>query len=130
MNIMFPELLRFANLGLLLLRLMVATVFLASGVNHLKDPAERAKSIGMTRGFTIFLGTSEVLGSLGMALGILIQLAAIGLMLVMLGAIQKKVFVWKTGFWGQHNNGWNYELMLLVMNFVILVTGGGRLVLF
>ena len=130
MKIMFPELLRFANLGLLLLRLMVATVFLASGVNHLKDPAERAKSIGMTRGFTIFLGTAEVLGSLGVALGILIQLAAIGLMLVMLGAIEKKIFVWKTGFWGQHTNGWHYELMLLVMNFVILVTGGGRLVLF
>jgi putative oxidoreductase len=130
MNIMFPELLRFANAGLLLLRLMVAVVFLASGVNHLKDPAERAKSIGMTRGFTIFLGTAEVLGSLGVALGILIQLAAIGLMLVMLGAIQKKIFVWKTGFWGHHNNGWYYELMLLVMNFVILVTGGGRLVLF
>jgi len=80
----------------------------------------------MTRGFTTFLGTSEVLGSLGVALGILFQIAAIGLMLVMLGAIQKKIFVRKTGFWGQHNNGWHSELTLLVMNFVILVTGGGK----
>jgi putative oxidoreductase len=60
------------------------------------------------------------------AFGVLIQLAAIGLILIMLGAIQKKIFVWKSGFWG--GQGWHYDLMLLVMNLVILVTGGGRLV--
>jgi putative oxidoreductase len=129
MKIIFPELLRFADVGLLLLRLMVACVFVASGANHLNDPTERAKSLGASRGFTIFLGIVEVLGSVGVALGILTQLAAIGLMLVMLGAIQKKVFVWKIGFWGGRTYGWHYDLMLLVMNFVILVTGGGKLVL-
>jgi len=128
MNILFPELLRFSDVGLLLLRLMVACVFFASGLNHLKDPTERAKSIGASRAFTIVLGSGEVLGSLGVALGILIQLAAIGLILIMLGAIQKKIFVWKTGFWGKGGNGWHYDLMLVVMNLVIVVTGGGKLV--
>jgi putative oxidoreductase len=129
MKIIFPELLQFADVGLLLLRLMVACVFVASGVNHLKDPTARAQSIGASRGFTIFLGTAEVLGGAGVALGIFTQLAAIGLMLLMLGAIQKKIFVWKTGFWGGRTYGWHYDLMLLVMNLVILVTGGGELVL-
>ena len=128
MNILFPELLRFSDVGLLLLRLMVAVVFFTSGLNHLKHPTERAKSIGASRGFTIVLGSGEVLGSLGVALGILVQLAAIGLILIMLGAIQKKIFVWKTGFWGKGGYGWHYDLMLLVMNVVILVTGGGSLV--
>src|SRR6266567_2675732 len=128
MNILFPELQRFSDVGLLLLRLMVAVVFLPSGLNHLKHPAERAKSIGVSRGFTIVLGSGEVLGSLGVALGALIQLAAIGLILIMLGAIQKKIFVWKTGFWGKGGYGWHYDLMLLVINLVILVTGGGSLV--
>jgi putative oxidoreductase len=127
MNVMFPVLLRFSDVGLLLLRLMVAVVFFASGLNHLKDPAGRSKSIGASRGFTVFLGSAEVLGSVGVAAGILMQLAAIGLIAVMLGAIQKKIFVWKTGFWGSH--GWHYDLMLLVMNLVIVVTGGGKLVL-
>ena len=36
-----------------------------------------------------------------MAFGVFTQLAAIGLILVMLGAIQKKIFVWHTGFWGE-----------------------------
>jgi putative oxidoreductase len=46
----------------------------------------------------------------------------------MLGAIQKKVFVWRTGFWGKSGtNGWSYDTMLIVMNLVIVTTGGGNL---
>ncbi len=90
MGVLFPALLRFSDVGLLLLRLMVA-------------------------------GT-------GVALGTLTQLAAIGLILIMLGAIQKKIFVWKTGFWGGRTYGWHYDLMLLVMNLTIVLTGGGKLV--
>ncbi|HLQ23399.1 MAG TPA: DoxX family protein [Gemmatimonadales bacterium] len=129
MNVLFPALLRFSDVGLLLLRLMVAAVFFASGLSHLQHPAERSKSIGATPAFTVFLGSAEVLGSVGVALGIVIQLAAAGLILIMLGAIQKKIFVWKTGFWGDRGYGWHYDLMLAVMNLVILLTGGGKLVL-
>jgi putative oxidoreductase len=60
---------------------------------------------------------------------VLTQLAAIVLILVMLGAIQKKIFVWHTGFWGEKASGWHYDLMLVVMSLVILFTGGGRYVL-
>src|SRR5215472_3949426 len=117
---LFPQLTHYADFGLLLLRLMVAVVFVTSGVNHVKDPAGRSQSIGMSKGFTIFLGVAEISGGLGVAFGILTQLAAIGLILVMLGAIQKKVFVWHIKFWA--SNGWNYDLMLVVMNVVVLLT--------
>jgi len=60
---------------------------------------------------------------------ILQQLAAIGLILIMLGAIQKKIFVWKTGFWGADGFGWYYDLTLTSALTVILVTDGGKLVL-
>ncbi len=126
---MFPQLARFADVGFLLLRLMVGVVFIASGWSHLKHSEARSKSIDMSPGFTIVLGAAEVAGSLGVMLGILTQLAALGLILIMLGAIQKKIFVWHTGFWGQNTYGWHYDLMLVVMNLVILVTGGGRWVL-
>ena len=121
---LIPGLTRFADLGLLLLRLMVSLVFFTSGWNHVKNPDERSRSIGMSRGFTLFLGAAEILGSLGIAFGVLTQLAAIGLILIMLGAIQKKVFVWRIDFWA--SNGWNYELMLIIMCVAILLTGGGR----
>ena len=129
MHLTFPALLQFSYVGLLLLCLMVALVYLDSGWNHLKNPVERATSIGASPRFTVFLGTAEVAGSIGVALGILTQLAATGLVLIMLGAIQKKIFVWKTGFWGGRAYGWHYDLMLVVMNLVIITTGGGKLVL-
>jgi putative oxidoreductase len=127
---MFPQLARFTDLGLLLLRLMVALIFLTSGWSHVTRAEERSKSIGMSKGFTVFLGLAELAGGLGVAVGALTQLGAAGLILVMLGAIQKKIFVWHTGFWGTNTYGWHYELMLIVMILVILFTDGGQWVLF
>ena len=126
---MFPGLAGFTDLGLLLMRLMVALVFASSGWKHLKEPQARAQDIGMSKGFTAFLGTAELLGALGVAVGVLTQLAALGLILLMLGAIQKKIFVWHTGFWGEKESGWHYDLMLVAMNLVILFADGGRFVL-
>ena len=126
---MFPQLTRFSDLGLLLLRLTVGVVFITSGWSHVTKSDERSKSIGMSEGFTIFLGVAEMAGALGVAFGVFTQLAAMGLILVMLGAIQKKIFVWHTGFWGEKTYGWRYYLMLVTMNLVILFTNAGRLVL-
>ncbi|MGB8540726.1 MAG: DoxX family protein [Candidatus Acidiferrales bacterium] len=126
----FPQLAQFTDVALLLLRLMVGLVFITSGYNHLKDPATRSKDIGMSKSFTIFLGAVEFAGGLGVISGVLAQLAAIGLILVMLGAMQKKIFTWHTGFWGKSGtNGWSYEIMLIVMNLVIVTTGGGNITL-
>ncbi|MGA8764935.1 MAG: DoxX family protein [Candidatus Sulfotelmatobacter sp.] len=127
---MFPQLARFTDIAILLLRLMVGLVFLNSGYTHLKNPAARAKSIGMPKSFTIFLGVAEVAGGLGVAFGVLTQLAAFGLILIMFGAIEKKLFEWHTGFWGgEKAAGWHYDLMFVVMNLVIAVTNGGAYVL-
>ena len=124
----FPQFARLTDVALLLLRIMVGIVFMTSGWKHLKDPEGRSKDIGMSKGFTIFLGAAEFAGSLGVVFGVLAQPAAIGLILIMLGAIQKKIFVWRTGFWGKSGtNGWSYEVMLVVMNLVIVTTGGGNL---
>jgi putative oxidoreductase len=117
------------DFALLLMRLMAGVVFLTSGWNDLKDAEGRSRSIGMGKTFTIFLGASEVLGSLGIIAGVLTRWAALGLILIGLGAIQKKIFVWKSGFWGEKSSGWHYDLMLVSMNLVILSTNGGNWVL-
>jgi putative oxidoreductase len=127
-RMMFSQLAQFTDIALLLLRFMVGIVFITSRWNHLKDPEARSKDIGMSKGFTIFLGAAEVAGSLGVIFGVLTQLAAAGLILIVLGAIQKKIFVWHTGFWGESGtNGWSYDTMLMVMSLVIVTTGGGSL---
>jgi putative oxidoreductase len=125
----FPKLLRFTPLALLLLRLMVGIVFIDSGWRDLRAPKERSASIGKSKAFTIFLGCAEIAGGVGVVLGIWPQLAALGLALVMLGAIYEKAFVWHTGFWGGNTIGWHYDLAFLVMNLVIIATNGGSYVL-
>ncbi len=125
----FPPGTALTDLGFLLMRLMVGAVFMTSGWSDLRDPDARSKSIGMSKGFTIFLGVAEVLGSLGVMAGVLTQWAALGLILIGLGAIQKKIFVWRSGFWGEKTYGWHYDLMLVSMNLVILSTRGGNWVL-
>lgn len=117
------------DFGLLFMRVMAGVVYFNSGYRDFKDPDARSKSIGMPKGFTVFLAVAEMAGGAGLILGMLQQLAAIGLILIMLGAIQKKIFVWKTGFWGKDGLGWNYELICASMLIVILCADGGRFTL-
>jgi putative oxidoreductase len=127
---MFPQLAHLTDFALLFTRMLIAAIFLTSGWKHLRHPAQRSKDIEMSKGFTLFLGAAEAAGGLGVLFGVLTQIAAIGLILVMLGAIEKKITAWHTGFWGKTGtDGWHYDLMLVALNCVIAATGGGRFAL-
>ena len=121
-----PGAMHFAHLSLFLLRLMVAAVFGTSGFGHLKSPRERAQSLGMSVGFTVFLGAAELAGAIALAAGFMAQWAAVGLILIMLGAISMKAFKWHTGFWGEKSMGWHYDLLMVAMNLVIVTMGPGK----
>ena len=122
-----PGLTGLTDLALLLLRLLIAAIFGTSGWSHMTKSNERADSIGMSPTFTLVLGAVEVLGAASIALGVYAQLGAIVLIGVMLGAIRQKMFVWKTGFWGDEGQGWYYDLLYLVCCLVIATTGGGAI---
>jgi putative oxidoreductase len=109
MDSAFPQWLRSSDVALLFLRLLVAAVFFESGRRHASDPVGRAASIGLSPRFTRILGLGEMAAAIGVALGIITQVSAVVLMGVMLGAIQKKVFVWHIGFWGEdgQNGAWH-----------------------
>ena len=53
---LFPELARFADVAMLLLRVMVGVVFVTSGWNHLRELEARSKDIEQSKGVTISLG--------------------------------------------------------------------------
>jgi putative oxidoreductase len=120
---------QFTDVGLLFLRVMAGAIYADSGYNDLKDPDARSRSLGLPKSFTLFLAVAEIAGGAGLILGVLQQFAAIGLILIMLGAMQKKIAVWKTGFWGKDGFGWSYDLTLTSMLLVILFTDGGAFVL-
>lgn len=124
-----PELINYTDWALLLLRIITGIVFLSSGWSHFTKPAERSKSIGMSKMFTLYLGLGELVGALGIIFGIFTQIAALILIIVMLGAIGKKIFVWKTGFYAEKGYGWHYDVIFLAANLVFLTSGGGSLVL-
>jgi putative oxidoreductase len=121
-----PGAAEFADLSLLFLRVMLALVFGTSGYSHLTKPKERAASIGMSVPFTIFLGAAELAGAIAIAAGFMAQWAAVGLILIMLGAISMKAFKWHTGFWGEKSMGWHYDLLMVAMNLVIVTMGPGK----
>ena len=123
------DLAAYTDYGLLLMRIMAGAIYIDSGYLDVKNPDERSKSTGLSKGVTIFIAVAEIAGGIALLVGVLQQLAAIGLILIMLGAIQKKIFTWKTGFWGKGSLGWYYDLTLVSMLLVILFTDGGRFVL-
>jgi putative oxidoreductase len=115
------------DVALLGLRLMVAGEFFPSAYLSARDPAGRGKGEGLSPGFMLFIAIAEVAGSLGLVFGVLARWAAMGLMIIGVGAMQKKVFVWRSGYWGKDGYGAHYDLMLFSMNFVIAAMGSGRL---
>lgn len=113
------------GIALVLFRVLIAIVFFSSGKSHLQHPKERAKSIGLSKEATAILGVVEILGALLVALGIFTQIGTLLLIFAMLGAICKKIFVWKVGFYAEKGFGWHYDLLLLLGCLVIFCTDGG-----
>lgn len=104
-------------------------VFFSSGKSHAQKPKERGESIGMSPTATTILGIAEMVGAVSIALGIFTQIGALLIMGAMLGAMYKKIFVWKTGFYEDKGYGWHYDLLLFLGAFVVFATHGGSLTL-
>lgn len=119
----------FIPASLLLLRIILAIVFFSSGKSHATDPVERGKSVGLSPSVTRFLGIAEIVAAFSITLGIFPQIGAAIVIVTMLGAIQKKIFVWKTGFYEDKGYGWHYDLILLIAALVIIATNGGAYII-
>jgi putative oxidoreductase len=83
----------------------------------------------MSPSATKVLGIVEIIAALSIALGIYAQVGALLIIIVMLGAMQKKIFVWHTGFYEEKGYGWHYDLLLMIGALVILATNGGMYIL-
>ena len=113
------------NIALLLLRFLVMLVFVWSGWGHAKDPVASGKDLGFSPALARLIGIVELLAGCGVGFGVLTRLSALGLMIIMLGAMHRKIFVWKMGFWGKSSQGWHYDLIFFAINLLILGTSGG-----
>jgi uncharacterized membrane protein YphA (DoxX/SURF4 family) len=92
------------DLGVLALRLAIAGIFLVHG------PPKLSGTMGT---FMTFIGTAETLGGIAILLGVLVPWAALGLGIIMIGAIYKKAIQWNVPFTAMDKTGWEFDVLIL-----------------
>jgi putative oxidoreductase len=119
------------DVALLALRIGLGTIFLVHGTQKRKlwkaQPSERMPA-GFLRTLRL-LSIAEPAGGLGVLVGFLTRPAAVGLALVMLGAIRFLVTQARRKFTGEGVAGWEFEFLLLLVAIALALLGGGRFAL-
>lgn len=116
-----------ADWGRLALRLAIAGIFLAHG--SMKWAYWSALPEGMPTGMvTLFklLSVVEPLGGLAMLAGFLTRYAALGLGIIMLGAIYMKIAVMGVPYATGSGMGWEVDALILAGCLVVLFEGPGK----
>ncbi len=124
---MFTQLLQYNDIGLFLLRVAVAIIFLNHAWPKLSKSKMLSGGMGMPAFVVFILGLAETAGSIGLILGIYAQLSALVLAAVMIGATKMKIFNWKVPFWAHDKTGWEFDFILFFANVVIFLGGGGSI---
>ncbi len=119
----------YGDFGLFILRVAVAAVFIHHAMPKLRNPRGMGQMMGMPGGAVLLVGVAEVAGALGLLAGILIEIAALFLVIIMVGAIMTKIQKWSIPFAAHDKTGWEFDLVLLAANLAILLTGGGSFAL-
>jgi|SRR5712671_966377 len=124
----FFSLHQFADVALLALRIALGIIFLVHGTHKRKfwsmqpSPQLPAGTLNTLR----LLSIAEPAGGLGVLFGLLTQLAALGLALVMLGALNFLITKVHRKFTGDNVAGWEFEFLLLIVALAIAILGGGK----
>lgn len=124
---MSEQLLAYNNVGLLLLRLAIAVIFIYHALPKLKGAKMMSQAMGMPAGMIWMLGAVEFISSLGLIIGFYTQLAALLLGIIMVGAIGMKMMKWGVPFAAMDKTGWEFDLILLAANIAIVLGGGGSI---
>lgn len=126
---LWPTLLQYSDAGWLILRIAVGAVFIYHAMPKLKNPKGMAVGMGMPQmaWFPAVLGLVELLSAIGLIFGIWIQLAALLLAIVMVGATVMKIGKWHVPFSAMDKMGWEFDLVLFSAAVAVLLGGGGTL---
>lgn len=124
---MLEQFSQYNDIGLLILRLAMAIIFIYHALPKIKGAKMMAQAMGMSSGMVFMLGTIEFLSSIGLILGVYTRLSALFLTIVMVGAIYFKTAKWHVPFAAMDKTGWEFDLILLAANIAILLNGGGTI---
>ncbi|MBI2591349.1 MAG: DoxX family protein [Candidatus Brennerbacteria bacterium] len=124
---MFEQLTQYNDIGLLILRLAVAAIFIYHAMPKLKNAKGMAQMVGMPAGMVFMLGIIEIVAPFGLIVGFYTRLAALLLAMVMVGAIYFKTAKWHVPFGAMDKTGWEFDLILLAASILLLINGGGAI---
>ena len=103
------------DFALLLLRLILAQIFILHGILKIKNPDPFARNF-------IPLGFFELISGILVGLGLFTEIAALLFVLIMLGAIYFKIFVWRNK---TYPNNLEFEVIILITSLAVLILGPG-----
>ena len=117
----------YSDIGLLLLRVAVGALFIYHGWPKISGGKQMAQGMGKPSwgSFLTFIGVAETLGGLALIGGFLTQLAAIGLGIIMIGALYLKIAVWHAPFYEPGKGGWEIDMVLLAAAACFVLSGAG-----
>ena len=124
---MFTQLTQYNDIGLLLLRIAVAIIFLYHSLPKLSKSKAMSGMMGMPAKMIFMLGMMEAVASLGLVFGVYTQLAALILAIIMVGATRMKRAKWKVPFAAMDKTGWEFDFILFFASLAILFSGGGSI---
>jgi len=115
------------NISLFVLRLVSAAIFYVAAYYKFPFWSETPEGISPFMLFTTrLLSLAEPLGATALLIGFLTRLAAVGLMIMLLGAIYVSQFVYGIGFVTPTSAGWNLALAVFAGCFVLAAFGPGK----
>lgn len=115
----------FQNFALVILRLIIAAIFLVAGINKFDYWSGMPGFSGFDLFMTRFLAFAEPLGAIAILIGFLTRIAAGCLLIIMLGAIYYSQFVYHIGFISPTGAGWDFPLMILGGCLMLMAFGAG-----
>ena len=122
---------QYSDFALLTLRLTLGTIFLLHGLPKRglwsAQPSDRMPA-SMLRNLRI-LSIAEPAGAFGLIFGFLTQFAALGLVIVMLGAITFLRTKAHRKFKEENAPGWEFEFMLMIVALALAIMGAGKFAL-
>jgi putative oxidoreductase len=112
----------------LLLRLGLAAVFIFHGLGKVNADTNWGTSWGDKMGLPLYqqalVAWGELIGGIALAVGFLTRLAALGIFVIMAGAVAQ--VHWKHGF-SLKDEGFEYNFILIIMCVAVFLMGPGTL---
>lgn len=115
---------KYGDAAMVVLRLAIGAIFIGHGMQKFGSWEQPAQGMNVVM---MILSIAEPLGGAALILGALTQWAAMGLSLVMLGAIYLKQFAWGGAFINSDGPAWELDAAILGGLLVLVAYGAGRL---